>query len=331
MTPILSLTFEPPSITPRRGAWGWCAGGSSTSTSRFEQAAGGADGRVRGRAHDRRVRPVGRAEGVVDVERPRPRRAWPRRRGRRRSSPASKRRFSSSSTPGASSARRGPAPGPSSTLGSGLPLGRPRWLHAHDRRPLALHAARSMVGSAARMRRSSVIRPSPSSGTLKSVRTRTRLALSDVAEVLQAWGCSSRCRRRGRPPQARWASADDHREVDQAVRVAPLVVVPAEHLDQVAHGHGEPAVERAGGRRADDVGRDDGLVGEDQDLGERPESAAALKASLISSTVTSCLRTPTKSVIEPVGAGTRSEVPSSLPSWPPAPGPWPERRRWRSG
>ena len=44
-----------------------------------------------------------------------------------------------------------------------------------------------------------------------------------------------------------------------------------------------------------------------------PDSAAALNAALTSSTVTSCLRTPTKSVIEPSGTGTRSEVPSSLP------------------
>jgi hypothetical protein len=44
-----------------------------------------------------------------------------------------------------------------------------------------------------------------------------------------------------------------------------------------------------------------------------PDVAAALNAALISSTVTSRLSTPTKSVIEPSGTGTRSAVPSSFP------------------
>src|ERR671919_1732386 len=35
---------------------------------------------------------------------------------------------------------------------------------------------------------------------------------------------------------------DDQRQVDQAVRIAPLVVVPAEHLEHVADDLGERAV-----------------------------------------------------------------------------------------
>src|SRR4051812_27783600 len=47
-------------------------------------------------------------------------------------------------------------------------------------------------------------------------------------------------------------------------------------------------------------------------LASGPEPAAALNASLISSTVTSRPRMPVKSVIEPSCTGTRSELPSSL-------------------
>ena len=52
------------------------------------------------------------------------------------------------------------------------PFGRPRWEHTMTRAPRARSA--SSVGSAPRMRVSSVILP-PASGTLKSARTRTRL------------------------------------------------------------------------------------------------------------------------------------------------------------
>ena len=44
-----------------------------------------------------------------------------------------------------------------------------------------------------------------------------------------------------------------------------------------------------------------------------PEDAAFLKAALICSTVAAVLRLAVKSTTEPVGTGTRSEVPSSLP------------------
>ncbi|CAB4590657.1 unannotated protein [freshwater metagenome] len=45
----------------------------------------------------------------------------------------------------------------------------------------------------------------------------------------------------------------------------------------------------------------------------RGPEAAALNAALISSTEAGFFKLATKSVIEPVGTGTRSEVPSSLP------------------
>ena len=48
--------------------------------------------------------------------------------------------------------------------------------------------------------------------------------------------------------------ADDGGQVDQTVGVAPLVVIPTQHLHQAALSHGQPGVERATGRGADDVG-----------------------------------------------------------------------------
>ena len=92
------------------------------------------------------------------------------------SSPALKRRFSKSSTPGASSAKRA-ATGSIEYLSSTLPLGRPKWLAQTTVAPLSV--SQLIVGNAALMRKSSVIVRLPealvSIGTLKSVRTRTRL------------------------------------------------------------------------------------------------------------------------------------------------------------
>src|SRR5690606_25342878 len=50
-------------------------------------------------------------------------------------------------------------------------------------------------------------------------------------------------------------------EVDQAVGVAPLVVVPADDLDLVADHLGQAGVEDAGRRVGDDVGGDDRVLG----------------------------------------------------------------------
>ena len=66
-------------------------------------------------------------------------------------------------------------------------------------------------------------------------------------------------------------------EVDDAVGVAPLVVVPAEDLGEglavlERQRHRERRVERARCRRADDVRGDDRVLGVDEDLGEWPGS-----------------------------------------------------------
>ena len=87
------------------------------------------------------------------------------------SSPASKRRFSRSSTPGASSANRART-GSIEYFGFGCPLGRPRCEAVTTVAPRSSNQL--IVGSAARMRKSSVMTPF-SIGTLKSVRTSTRL------------------------------------------------------------------------------------------------------------------------------------------------------------
>src|SRR5215471_12384306 len=120
-----------------------------------------------------------------------------------------------------------------------MPFGRPRWVAATTWAPWP--TSHSIVGRAARMRRSSVISPSRS-GTLKSARSRTRRPSSG--------GRSSSV---GTPViggSALVGGADDQGQVDEAVRVAPLVVVPAEHLDQAADGLGKRGVEGAGGGRA---------------------------------------------------------------------------------
>ena len=267
ITPILSLTLAPPS-TATNGRFGCWRRPSSTSTSRGQQPAGGGRQRAR-RPHDRGVGPVGGAEGVVDVgvlastSRATNAGSFP-------SSPASKRRFSSRSTPGASSARRRRT-GSIEYLGSGLPLGRPRWLHAVTCAPCS--CSHVIVGSAARMRRSSVIRPS-SSGTLKSARSSTRWPSS---------GSRSSSTGRSAPTSLLVGGPTRIGEVDEAVRVAPLVVVPAEHLDQVAVAI-VSGVERA---RVRVPTMSDDTIGASvySSTFSGPDSAAARKASLISSSV----------------------------------------------
>ena len=62
--------------------------------------------------------------------------------------------------------------------------------------------------------------------------------------------------------------ADEHGQVDQAVAVAPLVVVPAEDLGGVAEDLGDAGVKDARGRVGDDVGGDDRVLGVLEDAGE---------------------------------------------------------------
>ena len=113
-----------------------------------------------------------------------------------------------------------------SQRGSGAPAGRPRCEHGHHLGPLVLEPA-AASGSAAVMRKSSATVARPRTpmcrGTLKSTRTSTRFP-STVGEVLRGAGC------RAEGPSR--SAADQDGQVDQAVGVAPLVVVPAEDLDQ---------------------------------------------------------------------------------------------------
>src|SRR6266540_1627489 len=159
---------------------------------------------------------------------------------------------------------------------SRLPLGRPRWEQQITLAPLSSSWRR--VGTAARTRRSSVTWPCSSRGTLKSLRTRTRLPLTSAWSTVRSSTAPPRAdAAAGRPGTGpgRWTSgpglelaADDLGEVDQPVGVAPLVVVPAKHLDEGAVGLRQRRVEDAGGRVADDVGGDDRVLRVADDAGK---------------------------------------------------------------
>src|SRR5688572_15401921 len=123
-----------------------------------------------------------------------------------------------SSTPGAISASTSRT-GSIAYFGSGLPLGRPRCEHAVTSAPRDVN--HSIVGSAARMRNGSTTLPSLI-GTLKSARKRTRRPLTSPRS-------SSLGTLTGEELRSLAGGADDGDEIDQAVRVAVLVVVPAEH------------------------------------------------------------------------------------------------------
>src|SRR5215471_3726498 len=129
-----------------------------------------------------------------------------------------------------------------------------------------------IVGRLARIRPSSVMTPL-SKGTFISARTRTvwpRTSRSS-ARLISAEIPFLRKNRRGeggqRSPQPR---ADQDDEVGQPVRVAELVVVPADDLDLVTVGHGERGIENARPGGADDVGGHDRVGGVTQVILERP-------------------------------------------------------------
>ncbi len=110
-------------------------------------------------------------------------------------SPGENRRFSINETPGQRSASRSRT-GAIVNAASHPPCGLPRWLHAVTSAPSA--SSHSRVGRAARIRKSSTtIRlpsPSPQSGTLKSVRTRTRRPRSGPRSSSRGSPCSGRGR-----------------------------------------------------------------------------------------------------------------------------------------
>ena len=207
----------------------------------------------------RRLLAVHHAEPVGD-ERRRPRR--PPRRARSASaarsasslavSRGSKRTFSSSATSPSASARRRLAAAslgqrdlgaeqlaeprghraPASTSASGRAL-RPAEVRGHDHLRAGVGQRLRCVGSDARIRPSSVIR-SPSSGTLRSDADQHGAAGDALAEqVVEGLHCPSSELR-----------GDQRGDVDQPVRVAPLVVVPADDLDLVAEDLGQAARRR---------------------------------------------------------------------------------------
>src|SRR5215510_5109100 len=106
--------------------------------------------------------------------------------------------------------------------GFGPPFGRPRW-DASRMRPAPCAIAYLIVGSEARIRVSSLITP-PLSGTLKSTRMKTRLPLRSTSLIV----CVTALQSLG-------GHVDE--QVDAAARVAPLVVVPRQHLREVAVHH----------------------------------------------------------------------------------------------
>ena len=85
-----------------------------------------------------------------------------------------------------------------------------------------------IVGSDARMRVSSPMTP-PLSGTLKSTRMKTRRPFRLRSRIVRL--------PRHQPATLQTARYDLTQQVDAAVRVAPLVVVPRQHLHEVAVHH----------------------------------------------------------------------------------------------
>src|SRR4249919_2389563 len=159
-----------------------------------------------------------------------------------------KRRFSSrSSSPGRSRSWT-------------LPFGRPRWLASTSRAPALRSVA--IVGMDARMRESSETLPS-ASGTLKSTRTKTRFPATSTSRIVSLSMAASVPRPSGGDGQTGRHVGD---EVRDAAAVAPLVVVPGDHLDHVpAEDHGRLGVDDRGARVALEVHRHERFVRDAED------------------------------------------------------------------
>ena len=121
--------------------------------------------------------------------------------------------------------------------------------------------------------------------------------------------CLERLRRNG--------DRDEHalHEIDEPVRVAPLVVVPGHdlHLRPVDHRR-QPCIEDRRERRLDDVGRDERLLAVAEDAGELARSARSRRGSFTSSTVVGRSTSTVRSTSDPVGTGTRTAKPWSFPA-----------------
>ena len=249
----------------------------STSTS-AEQEQPRRRGSDRGRRRDRRVGAVRRAEGVVHVELAEPgsRDAAPGRpssrpleaqvleqhdvaglRGRDHRLDRGPHHPGASVTGEPSSSPRRLATGAIEYCGSTAPFGRPRSAPDHHHRtPLAQPLDGGQRGADAEVVGDPVavegdVEVDPREDPLPALQRRSsRPAGAAPRSSVTVVG------RRGAP-----ASADELHEVDEAVRVAPLVVVPAEHLDHLARGHGVRGREDARRRVADDVGRHELFLG----------------------------------------------------------------------
>ena len=232
-------------------------------------------------AGDRGVVAVGAAEGVVDEHVSEPRVGGGQLGLSPFVSPALKRTFSSSShglpSPGAATGRpRPPARSsrPACTTGrsSSSDRRRPDRVDAHRRRRRPW--GRPEVGQAGSASRALVQElpqgrqrapdarvvgdtlPSASRGTLKSTRTRARFPLRSIESrppaLTVAWEASS-C----------WSLPH---QLDHAVRVGPLVVVPGDDLHHaLVDHHRRQRVEDRAVRVADDVGGDQRVGGELED------------------------------------------------------------------
>src|SRR4051812_24623689 len=122
------------------------------------------------------------------------------------------------------------ATGRSVYCGLGFPFGRPRWLASTTVAPAS--SAYRTVGSDARSRVSSPIFPS-FTGTLKSTRMKTRLPLRSTS-LIESFGMGSA----GSKGPGLQALFHQHaQQIDAATRIAPLVVVPGENLDEIAVHH----------------------------------------------------------------------------------------------
>src|ERR1035437_2057635 len=168
-----------------------------------------------------------------------------------------------------------------------LPSGRPRWLARITMAPWDSSAR--MVGNAAWIRLSSVIFPS-SSGTLKSTRRKTRFPAASrslmvslfIVTSVVAW-TRPLSRAASRPPGlACWCwlqtLGDELGQVGDAGAVAPLVVVPRQHLGKVAGAaddHGQGGVDDGRAGVALEVHRDERLVGDAEDVLERAGGGGA--------------------------------------------------------
>src|SRR5437867_363301 len=142
-----------------------------------------------------------------------------------------------------------------------FPSGRPRWLARTTRAPSFRRV--TIVGSAARMRESSVTLPS-ASGTLKSTRTKTRFPAASKSRMVSLSIVSRSAGRSG--GRDRQPSCHEPDQVGDAAAVAPFVVVPADDLHhRPVEDHGRLGVDDRRPGIAPEVGGDERLVAHAED------------------------------------------------------------------